>query len=146
VSAPLAPPRLDPPPPLPDERVPMTQHRHDPDLADQDVEEVAEDLWTLEERGVDRLEALSTVSRVSDLTATLERMSLRGLVRLENGRVALSASGRRLAERQVRRRRLGETLFTTVLEVGDEQAVDRTACVMEHVVDGAITDSICAFL
>ena len=124
----------------------MTQHRHDPDLADQDVEEVAEDLWTLEECGVDRVESLSAISRVSDLTATLERMSLRGLVRLENGRVSLSAAGRRLAERQVRRHRLGETLFTTVLEVGDEQAVDRTACVMEHVVDAGITDSICAFL
>ena len=124
----------------------MNYRRHDPDLADQDVEEVAEDLWTLEERGSDRVDDLAAGSRVSDLPATLERMSRRGLLRLERGRVCLTASGRELAERQVRRHRLGETLFTTVLEVGDEQAVDRTACVMEHVVDAAITDSICAFL
>lgn len=120
--------------------------RHDQDLADQDVEEVAEDLWTLHEQGSDRVEDLRALSRVSDLDAALDRMSRRGLARNEAERVKLTGAGRELAERQVRRHRLGETLFTTVLEVGDEKAVDRTACVMEHVVDAAITDSICAFL
>ena len=124
----------------------MNDRRHDRDLADQDVEEVAEDLWTLNERGSDRREDLRAGSRVSDLDAALDRMARRGLARLDRDRVTLTDEGRGLAERQVRRHRLGETLFTTVLEVGDEQAVDRTACVMEHVVDAAITDSICAFL
>jgi DtxR family Mn-dependent transcriptional regulator len=37
-------------------------------------------------------------------------------------------------------------LFTTVLEVRDESAVDRTACVMEHVLGAGLADAICAFL
>jgi DtxR family Mn-dependent transcriptional regulator len=60
--------------------------------------------------------------------------------------VSLTTSGKALAERQVRRHRLAEALFTTVLEVRDDAAVNRTACVMEHVLDAGLTDSICAFL
>jgi len=33
-----------------------------------------------------------------------------------------------------------------VLEVEDDRAVNRTACVMEHVLGAPLTDSICAFL
>jgi len=46
----------------------------------------------------------------------------------------------------VRRHRLAEALFTMVLEVKDDASVNRTACVMEHVLDPGLTDSICAFL
>jgi DtxR family transcriptional regulator, Mn-dependent transcriptional regulator len=74
-------------------------------------------------------------------------MSDRGLAALQPGaRVSLTEAGRQLAQRQVRRHRLTEILFTTVLEVADDAAVDRTACVIEHVLDAAMTDSVCAFL
>ena len=33
-----------------------------PDLADQDIEEVAEELWTLDEQGLDRIEDLRASS------------------------------------------------------------------------------------
>ena len=46
----------------------------------------------------------------------------------------------------MRRHRLAEALFTTVLEVQDDQAVNRTACVMEHILGDGLADSICAFL
>jgi len=119
---------------------------HDRDLADQDVEEVAEELWTLGETGLDGIADLRLRTQVTALEPALEQLVLRGLVRLEGERVELTPAGRTLAARQVRRHRLAETLFTTVLETRDERAVDRTACVMEHVLDGALTDSICAFL
>lgn len=117
-----------------------------PDLEDQDIEEVAEELWTLGERGLDRIEDLRASTEVPVLDAALAELSRRGLVRLEQGRFALTSEGRELARRQVRRHRLAEVLFTTVLEVRDESAVDRTACVMEHVLDAAMTESVCAFL
>jgi DtxR family Mn-dependent transcriptional regulator len=120
--------------------------RHDEDLAAQDVEEVAEDVWTLEEEGHRDLERLRAQSRVPHLDRTLARMARGDLVRLDGGDVSLTARGRELAERQVRRHRLAEMLFTTVLEVRDEQAVDRTACVIEHVLDAHLTDSVCAFI
>lgn len=119
---------------------------HELDLADQDVEEVAEELWTLAEQGSDRLSDLRDTTRVEALYPALEELARRGLVRLEENQVSLTPQGRELAARQVRRHRLAEALFTTVLEVHDDEAVNQTACVMEHVLSGGIADSICAFL
>jgi DtxR family Mn-dependent transcriptional regulator len=117
-----------------------------PDLADQDVEEVAEELWTLGERGLDRVEDLRLSTEVLVLDAALDELSRRGLLRIERGRFALTPAGQELARRQVRRHRLAEVLFTTVLEVRDDSAVNRTACVMEHVLGAGLADAICAFL
>jgi DtxR family Mn-dependent transcriptional regulator len=119
---------------------------HDRDLVDQDVEEVAEELWTLGEQKRDRLEDLRATTQVALLDAALEKLASRDLLRISGDRVMLTAKGRALAELQVRRHRLGETLFTTVLEVKDENAVNKTACVLEHVLGDGLTDSICAFL
>jgi DtxR family Mn-dependent transcriptional regulator len=119
---------------------------HDEDLADQDLEEVAEELWTLAEDGSDRLADLRATSRVSRLDAALDALAARAFVRVEAGRVRLTEEGTRLAQRQVRRHRLAEALFRTVLEVPDDAAVNRTACVMEHVLGPDMTDSICSFL
>lgn len=120
--------------------------RHDVDFADQDLEEIAEELWNLYEGGSESLTDLRGVSSVEGLDAAVELLRRRGLALVQGDRVTLTESGRALGGRQVRRNRLAETLFTTVLDVADERAVERTACVMEHVLDSAITDSICAFL
>jgi DtxR family Mn-dependent transcriptional regulator len=117
-----------------------------PDLADQYVEEVAEELWILAEQGLDGVEDLRASTEVGGLDAVLAQLELRGLLRVSGGRLALTSDGRELARRQVRRKRLAEVLFTTVLEVPDERAVDRTACVMEHVLGAGLADAICAFL
>jgi DtxR family Mn-dependent transcriptional regulator len=120
---------------------------HERDLADDDVEELAEELWTLSEEGRDALQDLVETSKVPGVDQVVEQMTRRGLARLERGaRVRLTDAGRQLAQRQVRRHRLSEVLFTTVLEVADDSAVNRTACVIEHVLDAAMTDSVCAFL
>ena len=119
---------------------------HDRDLADQDVEEVAEELWTLGEQGLEGLADLRRTTQVAPLDPALEQLVQRGLARLQGECFELTPAGRALAARQVRRHRLAETLFTTVLEVNDDRAVNRTACVIEHVLDAALTDSICAFL
>lgn len=120
---------------------------HERDLADEDVEELAEELWTLSAEGRDTVAELVRGSKVTAAEQALEEMARRGLARTDaGGRVRLTEDGQRLAERQVRRHRLAEILFTTVLEVADEAAVDRTACVIEHVLDAAMTDSVCAFL
>ncbi|MBZ5637898.1 MAG: metal-dependent transcriptional regulator [Acidobacteriia bacterium] len=119
---------------------------HHKDLAGHEIEELAETLWHLEEGGTDRLEDLRRESDAADLDALLGRARELGLAEVADGGVILTAQGRELAERQVRRHRLAELLLSTVLEVGDEQAVERSACVMEHVLGAAVTDSVCAFL
>lgn len=119
---------------------------HDRDFVEQDVEELAEELWTLGEEKRDRISDIRATTQVAALDAAIDRLVARGLAVVSDDRVTLTKEGRTLAELQVRRHRLGETLFTTVLEVKDEQAVNRTACVMEHVLGDGLTDSICAFL
>jgi DtxR family Mn-dependent transcriptional regulator len=120
--------------------------RHDVDLADQDVEELVEELWTLHEDGVDRVDDVRGRSQHGVFDAALPVLLARGLARTEDDRVTLTPAGRELAARQVRRHRLAETLFQSVLAVRNEDSVNRTACVMEHVLDAELTDSICAFL
>jgi len=119
---------------------------HVHELADQDVEELAEELLTLLEEGALTLDGLRARTQVEALDATLEEMQRRDLVRRDGSGLDLTRSGRELAERQVRRHRLAEALFTMVLTSEHDAAVNRTACVMEHVLDATLTDSICAFL
>ncbi len=119
---------------------------HEKDLADQDLEEIAEELWTLREEGRDRLEDLRETTRVEALDRSLERLAERGLGGVEEGRVFLTSRGRSMAEAQVRRHRLAEMLLATVLDVRDDGAVNRTACVMEHALGAGVADSVCAFL
>jgi DtxR family Mn-dependent transcriptional regulator len=119
---------------------------HERELADQDVEEVAEELWTLDEEGRNRVGDLRDSSQVARLDEALVELERRRLIERDGERVLLTETGRALAERQVRRHRLAEMLFTTVLHVRDDRAVNRTACVMEHVLDANMTDSVCSFL
>ncbi len=119
---------------------------HEQDLRDEDVEELVEEIWTLGEHGSSLLTDLRETSRVATLNPALDQLLHRGLARLEGERILLTDQGRTLAERQVRRHRLAEVLFTTVFQVPDEAAVNRTACVMEHVIGPGMTNSICAFL
>jgi DtxR family Mn-dependent transcriptional regulator len=119
---------------------------HEGDLANQNVEELAEELFTLAEDGCENVGEILQRTRVEDPEATLRDMESQGLVRSEGGRVLLTDAGRALAGRQVRRHRLAEVLFLTVFQVDDDSAVNRTACVMEHVLDPVLTDSICTFV
>ena len=119
---------------------------HEQDRPDEDVEELVEEIWTLGEEGRDLLSDLRETSLVERLNPALEQILHRDLARLEGERICLTPDGRILAERQVRRHRLAEVLFTTVFQVRDEAAVNRTACVMEHVIGPGMTNSICAFL
>ncbi len=119
---------------------------HEQDLAGHEIEELAETIWNLDEEGADRLEDLRRGRDATELDAILDRARDLGLARLDGDRVELTASGRELAERQVRRHRLAELLLSTVLEVRDDEAVERNACVMEHVLGPAVTESVCAFL
>ena len=115
-------------------------------LAEQEVEELLEELWALEEHGRDgRLDAIER-SKLPDPASVLDRLATRGFVRLEGDHVRMTDSGRALASRQIRRHRLAEFLLAHVLAVRDETQINRTACVMEHVLSPEVTDSVCSFL
>lgn len=119
---------------------------HVTDLADHELEHLVAELWSLDVGGAATADELRGGTRVQDLDAAIARLVERGLVRVDGRSIALSGEGRALAERLVRRHRLAEMLFTSVLEVADDQTVNRTACLMEHILSPSVTDSVCSFL
>jgi DtxR family Mn-dependent transcriptional regulator len=119
---------------------------HHRELADHDVEHIAVELWHLEEDRRGLVDQLRERMRVADIDATLEELVSRGLLGVDGPRARLTPAGRKLAERVVRRHRLAELLFSTVLDVKDDNTVEGTACVMEHVLSHEVTDSVCSFL
>ena len=68
--------------------------RHDVDLADQDLEEIAEELWNLFEGGSESLADLKRVSSVQALDAAVDLLRRRGLAELSGDRVILTEAGR----------------------------------------------------
>ena len=121
----------------------MSQHR---ELKDFEIEHLAAELWLAGEDGGASLDDVRNSTRVGDVDTVLERLVERRLARVEGPRVILTPPGREMAEGQVRRHRLAELLFTTVLHVTDDRTVNRTACVMEHILNPEVTDSVCSFL
>jgi DtxR family Mn-dependent transcriptional regulator len=122
----------------------MNGHRQE--MANQEVEELVESIWTLGEEGRSSKADLRNECRITGFDEAFAELLERGLVREQGDRIELTREGRKLAERQVRRHRLAEVLFTTVFQVKDDRDVNRTACVMEHVIGPGMTNSICAFL
>jgi DtxR family transcriptional regulator, Mn-dependent transcriptional regulator len=115
-------------------------------IAEQEIEELLEELWTLDEHGCDARNDVVSGSKLPDAGAVLERLVARGYVRIEGPHVRMTDAGRELASRQIRRHRLAEFLLAHVLAVRDEDQINRTACVMEHVLSPEVTDSVCSFL
>jgi DtxR family Mn-dependent transcriptional regulator len=115
-------------------------------LARHEIEHLAEELWDLAEQDRNTVEELRHCSRVEEPERVLDRLVETGLARRDGKRILLTDRGSELAELQARRHRLAELLLYTVFEVEDERTADRTACVMEHILSPAVTDSVCAFL
>ncbi len=59
--------------------------------------------------------------------------------------LALTAAGLAAAEAVIRRHRLAEVLFQSVLQV-DEREVEETACAFEHMLSTDACDRVCSFL
>ena len=119
---------------------------HVKDLADHELEHLVAELWSLDAGGTATVEELRSGTRVEDLDGAIARLVKRGLVRIERRTITLAGEGRTMAERLVRRHRLAEVLFSSVLDVADDRTVNHTACVMEHILSPSVTDSVCSFL
>lgn len=115
-------------------------------FGDHEIEHVAAALWTLREQGSESVGDLQGFTHVDDRDAAIERLVELGHAALEKETVRLTASGDRLAQEVVRRHRLAELLFSTVFDMRDDPTVDRTACLMEHILSSVVTDSVCSFL
>lgn len=111
----------------------------------EEVAEVLETMWTLEERAEVSFANLErdAATRVSpELLETLRRQQF---VALEGDGPKLLPRGRRIAEQIIRRHRLAERLVCDVLGSQVEES-EPAACEFEHLIAERITSSICTLL
>jgi len=113
------------------------------DASEEDMDEVLEYLWMKLEGDEEAHEICGRGFRLAT-PALLERMRSLGILAPAR-EPALTPAGHARAENLIRRQRLAETLFTQTFQM-QEHLVEEEACVFEHILSPAMTDSICTFL
>jgi DtxR family Mn-dependent transcriptional regulator len=80
-----------------------------------------------------------------DTPRVLQVLEREGLVRISGGEVHLTESGESRARTVIRGHRLAKRLLFDVFALPPEE-IERTACLMEHILGPATADAVCAFL
>ena len=75
----------------------------------------------------------------------MDSLTAQEMIIIEDGAVNLNSAGMAFGEQLVRRHRLAERLFSEILELKDS-ALHSTSCSFEHVLDPAVTESVCTIL
>ena len=110
---------------------------------EEDIDEVLEYLW-MKHEGDDAAHDICGRGFRLATPRLLERMRASGIL-TPAAEPQLTPAGLVRAESLVRRQRLAETLFTHTFQMQEHQ-VEEEACVFEHILSPAMTDSICTFL
>jgi DtxR family Mn-dependent transcriptional regulator len=120
--------------------MPMTEER-----VSEQVAEVLEAMWALEERNQLSFESLQRDAATPVSPELLERLRDDQFVTLGKEGPQLLPRGRKAAEQIIRRHRLAERLVCDVLGSHVEES-EAAACEFEHLIAEGITSSICTLL
>src|SRR5262245_51254491 len=80
-----------------------------------------------------------------DTPRVLQALEQEGLVRISGDEVHLTESGEHRARTVIRGHRLAKRLLFDVFALPPDE-IERTACLMEHILGPATADAVCAFL
>ena len=135
---------------LADRRIELSHGRlADLTVPSQEIErrydEVLIQLWLADERRAPLAPERVQLPDVVDTRRTLKGMHESGLLASPTAPLGFTPRGRSRARDLIRRRRLAEVLFSSALHLPEDE-VEQTACLMEHVIDPTVANSICAFL
>jgi DtxR family Mn-dependent transcriptional regulator len=112
----------------------------------EEVTEVLESVWTLQEQGSATLEKVIQNAPVKVTDELISRLIDDGFLTIDSEKhVRLLPAGRELAEKIIRRHRLAERLICDALGAQVEESEDE-ACEYEHLLAEGITNSICTLL
>ena len=112
---------------------------------DKSHEELLEALWKVDEAGEPSIEAVRRILPIELLDDDLELLEKRGLITRDGRHVRLTFEGRADARSVVRRHRLAESLFATVLDIAAERQ-EQVACEVEHTLLPELEEAICTLL
>ena len=112
----------------------------------EEIVEVLEVLWTLEERGGATGEQVAAGAHTEVSEELLKKLTAGGMAAREpGGRIRLLDKGKKTAELIIRRHRLAERLLFDVLGMNVDE-IETAACEYEHMIAEGITNSICTLL
>ncbi len=109
------------------------------------LEEILEAVWKADEQGNSSLEAIKEICEDEVLEADLLVLEKRKLITREANKIVLTYEGRNEAKSVVRRHRLAETLFATILNL-DAEKREEIACEVEHTLLPEVEEAICTLL
>ena len=109
----------------------------------EDIAEVLETVWTLQEQGIVTLDKVISDAATTVSDELLDKLSREGLIEVAGAKsVRLLPKGKQMAEQIIRRHRLAERLICDVLGSHVEES-EAAACEYEHLLAEGITNSIC---
>jgi len=112
----------------------------------EEITEVLEVLWTLEEQGGATGEQVVAEAHTDVSEELIQKLvDAEMAVQESGGRIKLLEKGRKTAEPIIRRHRLAERLLFDVLGMNVED-IEAAACEYEHMIAEGITNSICTLL
>jgi DtxR family Mn-dependent transcriptional regulator len=112
----------------------------------EEITEVLESVWTLQEQGTATLEKVIHNAPIKVTEGLISTLCNEGLITIsEENQVRLLPKGRELAEKIIRRHRLAERLICDALGAKVEES-EVAACEYEHLLAEGITNSICTLL
>jgi DtxR family Mn-dependent transcriptional regulator len=112
----------------------------------EEIAEVLEVLWTLEEQGGATGKQVAAEAHTEVSEELIQRLVDAGMAARESGgRIRLLDKGKKTAESIIRRHRLAERLLFDVLGMNVDE-IETAACEYEHMIAEGITNSICTLL
>ncbi len=108
-------------------------------------EELLEAIWKADEAGDCSTAEIKRRCPIEVREEDLSVLHKRKLISREGDRVLLSYEGRKAGRSVVRRHRLAECLFATVLDL-DAEAREEIACEVEHILLPELAEAICTLL
>ena len=108
-------------------------------------EEILEAVWTMDEQSDSSLAGIRERCPLEVKDEDLAILEKRRLIVREGDQVTLTYDGRDRARNVVRRHRLAEVLFATILDLGAEER-EVVACEVEHNLLPEVEEAICTLL
>jgi DtxR family Mn-dependent transcriptional regulator len=110
------------------------------------LEEILESMWKVDENKETSTEAAVRNKCPDDIEAEdLQTLEKQGFVTRDGDLITLTENGRKEAEGVVRRHRLAEVLFSTMLNI-DAEKREKIACEVEHTLVPEMEEAICTLL
>lgn len=116
-----------------------------PEFQTQPRDEILEQIWTRREDGDETLSGLLASTGEDNAAELVSQLERDGFLRLDGDQIRLSRKGEDRARSIIRGHRLAERLLHDVLNLPPAEA-ERTACLMEHVLNPAAANAVCSLL